>query len=84
MYMWNGIVVLWGALGCCAALLSAYFAHMPRYVQQGLHYCTQDTESVMRHVCCVEDSVALRAALEPMGLVAFVANGAILPRCVHD
>ncbi len=32
------------------------------------------------HVRTVEDAVALRRALEPAGLVAFVADGAVLPR----
>ncbi|MFH1531600.1 MAG: ABC-ATPase domain-containing protein [Pseudomonadota bacterium] len=33
-----------------------------------------------RHVAAVEDAAAARAALRPRGLVAFVAEGAILPR----
>ncbi len=33
-----------------------------------------------RHVAAVEDADAARAALRPMGLVAFVAEGAVLPR----
>ncbi len=33
-----------------------------------------------RHVATVEDAAAARAALRPKGLVAFVAEGAILPR----
>ena len=33
-----------------------------------------------RHVAAIEDAEAARAALRPRGLVAFVAEGAILPR----
>ena len=33
-----------------------------------------------RHVAAVEDAAAARAALRPLGLVAFVAEGALLPR----
>ena len=39
-----------------------------------------DHERLMRHVCVVEDQVALRAALRDEELVAFVADGSILPR----
>ncbi|MEN8375618.1 MAG: ABC-ATPase domain-containing protein [Gemmatimonadota bacterium] len=39
-----------------------------------------DSAALLDHVRCVEDAVALRGALEPGGLVAFVADGAILPR----
>ena len=39
-----------------------------------------DMEALERHAAAVEDQVALRAALPGAGLVAFVANGASLPR----
>ncbi|MEO1171513.1 MAG: ABC-ATPase domain-containing protein, partial [Myxococcota bacterium] len=39
-----------------------------------------DAAAHRRHVECVEDAVALRNALDERGLVAFVAEGAILPR----
>jgi predicted ABC-class ATPase len=51
-----------------------------RYVAQGLTYAAQDASKLRRHVECVEDSEALRQALASHGLVAFVGNGAILPR----
>ncbi len=37
-------------------------------------------EGLLEHVRTVEDAVALRAGLRDAGLVAFVADGAILPR----
>jgi predicted ABC-class ATPase len=42
--------------------------------------CLESWEELRRHVEAVEDAVALRSQLEDRGLVAFVANGAILPR----
>ncbi|MFG3258238.1 P-loop domain-containing protein [Streptomyces sp. NPDC048172] len=41
---------------------------------------TKDAEAVRRFVETVEDSVALRDALPGLGLVGFVADGAVLPR----
>jgi predicted ABC-class ATPase len=38
------------------------------------------TETMQRHVEAVEDAVALRTQLAERGLVAFIANGAVLPR----
>jgi len=37
-------------------------------------------DRALRHVAALEDSRAARAALSPRGLVAFVAEGAVLPR----
>ena len=51
-----------------------------RYVQEGLTYALQDARALAAHVECVEDSQALRDLLPGLGLVAFVANGSILPR----
>lgn len=53
-----------------------------RYVAYGLTWQHQDRVAVERHVACAEDSKALREALSARDLVAFVGNGAILPRCV--
>ncbi|MEM6531195.1 MAG: ABC-ATPase domain-containing protein [Myxococcota bacterium] len=39
-----------------------------------------DAAAHRAHIECVEDSVALRKQLDERGLVAFVADGAILPR----
>ena len=37
-------------------------------------------DRALRHIAAVEDAAAARAALRPKGLVAFVAEGAVLPR----
>lgn len=39
-----------------------------------------DTAALQAHIEAVEDQVALRAALEDAGLIAFLADGAVLPR----
>src|SRR5690625_3089664 len=41
---------------------------------------TLPIDALQQHVETVEDAAALRAELEPRGLVAFIADGAILPR----
>ncbi len=54
--------------------------NLPKYVQRGLFYRMLDHAALQQHVHTVEDSVVLRDMLPLMGLVAFVGNGAILPR----
>ncbi|CAD7701197.1 unnamed protein product [Ostreobium quekettii] len=50
------------------------------HVERALFFNHQDASAVQRHVETVEDAAALRSQLDQMGLVAFVANGSILPR----
>jgi predicted ABC-class ATPase len=47
---------------------------------RALRYPSLDAEALRRHVETVEDAVALRAQLPDLGLVAFVSDGALLPR----
>ena len=54
--------------------------NLPRYVSQGLVYSSLDSSRLYRHVETVEDSDSLRRGLWEKNLVAFVANGSILPR----
>ncbi|MFO7894474.1 MAG: ABC-ATPase domain-containing protein [Longimicrobiales bacterium] len=49
-------------------------------LEAGLLFECLDGDALRRHVEVVEDAVALRAQLRPHGLVAFVADGARLPR----
>jgi len=51
---------------------------VPRAVERGL--LSRDDAALRRHLDSVEDAGALREQLAPHGLVAFVANGAVLPR----
>lgn len=53
---------------------------LPEAVQAALRYDTADQSAVERFVDSLEDTDALRRALPQHGLVAFVADGAVLPR----
>jgi predicted ABC-class ATPase len=53
---------------------------LPEVVRGSLLHGRLDAGEVMRHVESVEDQDAIRAALRGMGLVAFVADGSLLPR----
>ncbi|MBO8195605.1 ABC-ATPase domain-containing protein [Streptomyces oryzae] len=53
---------------------------LPRVVERALRYAALDADEVQHFVETVEDSVALRDALDGLGLVGFVADGAVLPR----
>ncbi|RAJ55719.1 putative ABC-class ATPase [Streptomyces sp. Amel2xB2] len=53
---------------------------VPRIAERALRYAALDAAAVARFVETVEDSDALRSALPGLGLVAFVADGAVLPR----
>jgi len=53
---------------------------VPRIVEASLYYGSLDGTALRRHVELVEDQEALRVALDGRGLVAFVPDGAILPR----
>lgn len=49
-------------------------------VQKALIYPSLDSSAVTRHVLSVEDQEWVRANLELRGLIAFVPDGAVLPR----
>lgn len=53
---------------------------LPDAVERALRFATADGEHVQRFVDSVEDTDALRRQLPELGLVAFVADGAVLPR----
>lgn len=53
---------------------------IPDIVDVALHYSALNKQEVYRHVETVEDADSLRQQLATKGLVAFIANGAILPR----
>ncbi|MBE9141976.1 ABC-ATPase domain-containing protein [Planktothrix mougeotii] len=53
---------------------------IPAIVDRALRYQNLDGEAIKRHVEIVEDADWLREQLAEKELVAFVANGAILPR----
>ncbi|NJK37807.1 MAG: hypothetical protein HC835_19215 [Oscillatoriales cyanobacterium RM2_1_1] len=53
---------------------------IPTIVERALKYKNLDAEACKRHVEVVEDAQWLRQQLTEKGLVAFIPNGAILPR----
>ncbi len=53
---------------------------IPILVDKALKYAHLPADSLQRHIETVEDAEMLRSQLSSHGLVAFVANGAILPR----
>lgn len=56
------------------------FDYLPVCVERALYYQNLDAKSVRAAIDLAEDQQAIREHLKEMGLVAFVANGAILPR----
>ena len=57
---------------------------LPELVVRSLTWAQADKEAALAHVKSVEDQQALRDQLQDKGLVAFVADGAILPRAGGD
>ncbi|AXK45291.1 ABC-ATPase domain-containing protein [Brachybacterium saurashtrense] len=57
---------------------------LPRIAESSLRAATLDVEALRRHVTLHRDQEALRDRLAGRGLVAFVGDGAILPRRAGD
>lgn len=53
---------------------------LPQLVENSLVYARLPQKELQRHLQCYADQVFLRNQLKTKGLVAFIANGAILPR----
>jgi predicted ABC-class ATPase len=53
---------------------------LPEIVARSLYYAALDADAMQQHVETVEDANWLRQQLRDRGLVAFVPDGAILPR----
>ncbi len=60
--------------------LAMFFGELPRVVEAVLDFDNLDATQAQRHVHSVEDQHSLRRWLRKAGLVAFIANGAHLPR----
>lgn len=56
------------------------FHAIPTLCREALLFDGRTSDQLRRHVEAVEDQVHLRAALADLGLVAFIGNGAVLPR----
>jgi len=57
-----------------------FFRELPEVVSSGMLYENTEGEDVKRHVDTVEDQDFLRRLLSDKGLVAFIADGSLLPR----
>ena len=60
--------------------IAMFFDELPQLVRAGLYFENLSAAEAKRHVETIEDQHALRQWLNLEGLVAFVANGALLPR----
>ena len=56
------------------------FDYLPVCVERALYYQNLDAKSVRAAIDLAENQQAIRGQLQEMGLVAFVANGSVLPR----
>ncbi len=56
------------------------FDDLPRVVASALHFSANNRVALYRHIKAAEDADWLRSQLAANGLVAFVADGAVLPR----
>ncbi|HHG3504252.1 TPA: P-loop domain-containing protein [Vibrio parahaemolyticus] len=54
--------------------------HLPKFIRRATLERELDKEAMVKHCQVVEDQSALREQLEVHNLVAFVANGSVLPR----
>ncbi|EPW4776428.1 P-loop domain-containing protein [Vibrio parahaemolyticus] len=54
--------------------------HLPKFIRRATLERELDREAMVKHCQVVEDQSALREQLEEHNLVAFVANGSVLPR----
>ena len=57
-----------------------FFDELPRIIQASLFYRSLKSHEVVLHMKTAEDADFLRDQLQSLGLVAFVAEGAVLPR----
>lgn len=57
-----------------------FFKHIDQLIDKCLIYNTDDYQVIKAHIDCSEDADYLRNSLEKENLVAFIANGSILPR----
>jgi len=60
--------------------IDIFFKELPAVVEASLRYSSLDASALKRHVEVNEDQDYLRAQLTSLGLVAFVADGSVLPR----
>lgn len=57
-----------------------FFKVIPEIVKKSVFYKNINKKKLEKHIGCVEDYYFIRSQLDNMGIVAFIANGSILPR----
>jgi len=62
------------------ALDKILFEFLPRTIKKTLYYKVLDHKKITEIISLAEDQQTIREKLPDMGLAAFVANGAVLPR----
>jgi len=60
--------------------VSMFINELPKVINAALYYQSLDSQQIRQHIHSVEDQDALRHWLQEAELVAFVADGALLPR----
>lgn len=63
-----------------ATAATLLLGELPRIVEQSLLKASIDAAALAAHIATAEDADDLRAQLDPLGLIAFIADGAVLPR----
>jgi len=57
-----------------------FFTELPKIVEESLLKEKIDLEAMKKHIDVAQDTEYLRNKLDELGLIAFIANGSILPR----
>lgn len=66
---------------CAGSEASAMLlGEVPRLIAAALYFADLDQEALRRHVDAADDQEHLRSRLRELGLVAFIADGSVLPR----
>ncbi|WP_455209817.1 ABC-ATPase domain-containing protein [Kaarinaea lacus] len=60
--------------------IAIFFDELPKVVERSLLYENLNKKELQKHIESIEDQEALRLQLKDNNIVAFVANGSILPR----
>ncbi|MFQ5722117.1 MAG: ABC-ATPase domain-containing protein [Candidatus Aminicenantales bacterium] len=70
----------WGRRIAARVAEAMFFEELPQIVGHSLYFQNLDKQQLEKHIETAEDADFLRHKLDELGLVAFVADGAILPR----
>jgi predicted ABC-class ATPase len=62
------------------AAIALMYDRLPQIIEQSAYFANLDAAAIRQHVETAEDADSLRSQLVERGLVAFIADGSILPR----